>query len=182
MENVINLNEIFETRIIFDDTFVQKEKKPKSISYPSISSQLKYKFDHHVKISMNEVIFKVKKMSTVQLKKIFKKVRNHECSEFYDRQMLIFVISEMMIDPKIYSMFIHSTQNLIIERNRIFVQWLISITNELDEDRMNLVQRIKTIRTLYESGEYGYNKIGKMFNLSHVFVRNIIIGKVYKNI
>lgn len=136
------------------------------------SNVLEYTYYNNVKSETlkveNDKIFKIKKMSTNQLKRIFRSNRSYECN---DRDTLILVVSIILSDT--------DYQEQISKRT-----FSVSLMDKIETTKLSW-EDIKNIRRLYnikfgKDSCYSFKEIGDLYNLSHIFTRNICLGKVYK--
>lgn len=200
MNNLIyNQGITFQELCDFNDSIEVEET---GISFSPVLEKEKVKSDILIRIIHNptpssilhkewDIIFKVKKMSTSRLKRIFKEVRGYDCSKLYDRDLLIMVISEM-----------YSTQQY--KESLIKQTYSISVMDKIETTKLSW-EDIKVIRNLYKiksyqieevrnedneiidfkkivskDSSYSFKELGDLYNISHIFTRNICLGKVYK--
>lgn len=121
----------------------------------------------------NILTAKVKKMSTDRLIRIFRKYRSYETT---DRQLLISVVCDIMSSEeyKVAS----AKVKTIIDIDTI-------VLPKLSWENVKEIRRLYNIKYTDVKGKvnscYSFNELANLYNLSHIFVRNICLGKIYKS-
>jgi len=119
-----------------------------------------------------EVSYKVKKMSTSSLIKIFKQNRSYPVPD--TRQGLINVVCIILSDPEYFEQ---------VEKEEFDVVLMDkSETTKLGWEEVKEIRRLYNIKQQGSKDScYSFKEIGDLYNLSHIFTRNICLGKVYKS-
>lgn len=171
------LCEISDTQILdsdIKDDFTKRINSEK-VKSPSIQVKSINTIEDEMLERHNIVAAKVKKMSTSQLLRIFREHRSYECN---DRQTLIFVVIDILLDNDIKEE---------IEKQEFVVEVIdLDKLPKLDVYQIREIRRLYNIKYTTSNGKidscYSFNEIASLYNLSHIFVRNICLGKVYKSI
>lgn len=161
------------------DVYNHKEEK---IENPIILHKSVHEVKHEILEKRWEISMKVKKMSTLSLKKIFSKYRSYECN---DRQTLIFVVGDIIENGEFDEEIEKSLEyKIVVEDGKN--------DNSISSKTIREIRKLYNIKYIDSKGKensvYSFNELSTLVQqdhqlpISHIFCRNICLGKVYKNI
>lgn len=130
---------------------------------------------------VNDIIFKVKKMSTKRLQKLFFDIRGKEANpDFYDRQMLIIVISRELTNPELLEKYNREIdEKRKSDRTGKYSNPASYYFSKIESFPKYSYDEIRKIRNLHKYGMSVY-ELSKVYKVANNYMNNIVTGKIYK--